>query len=197
MLQICGGDRSKPNFTWNDVVNMTQEHLRGLRSKYIFENSHIFVYGESQMSTYTVEIIEQIVCQPEFGSVQSVNEFSQGRMRPGVTTAATDKEHYAKSLGTLFDSGWIHYINDENFVSQNTTDFKTELMKQLRVYRREEFMVKSATSGEITSKVVYSGKGSGAKDDLAMDLQIAVGQSLKMRASAAYERLARARGWRC
>jgi hypothetical protein len=195
-LQICGIDRSKPNYTWNDVVNLMQAHMERLRSRYVFRDSHIFLYGESQMSTYTVEIIKDIVCQPRFGSTQCVDEFRQGRMRPGVTTNDEDKERYAKSLATLFSNGWISYATDENFISEDAQDNKEEMLKQLRIYRREEFLVKNAQSGEYKKKVVYSGKGSGMKDDLAMDLQIAVGQSLKMRASPAYQQLALQRGWR-
>jgi hypothetical protein len=64
------------------------------------------------------------------------------------------------------------------FLSDDAEGNKAELFKQLGGFRREVIEPASGHDGQAPSalfaKVVFTGKGGGKKDDLAMALQIAL-----------------------
>lgn len=105
-----------------------------------------------------------------FSPVHALSRDNSKLRRVGVYTGPTEKELYVTELQHRLQTGTLRRA--EQLVGGNPENDWSELLTQLGSFRRtirpphEPAFSKYAVS--------FSGKGTGAKDDLAMALQIAL-----------------------
>jgi hypothetical protein len=177
---------------------MTENHLSAIRSRTQYRHAHIFVFIESNYSVIEAGRVSDIMSQHRFAPLSVEKQCTaKNQSRIGVLTGANEKKVYAEDLQMVLSREQLQYPVETEFISQQPEPAKEELLKQLRMYRRETKASNHEDEAFALIKETYSGKGGGRKDDLCMALQIALYHGQIKRISNEYEGMALMYGWRC
>lgn len=173
------------------VINaMLVDHVVGLRSKPQYANAHLIVIVESNMSFITAAQIEQLLTIPSLAPMEFLSYDKKGRT--GVWTDDKYKEVYAKTLQDTLGDNLLSFANP--FVSKNGKQMKDELIKQMKVFRKDVKAPADVVHGK--SKISYSGKGPGRPDDYCMVLMMALYHLRDKRRDATFMEIAERNNWR-
>jgi hypothetical protein len=193
---ILVGSETSSSHRYNDIMNLMDNHLIGLRKIPQYRDSLFVVYIEANMSFIEVDRIrEHLVSRSqEFGEVFVVSEDPKNKGRYGVWTGETEKELYAKGIRQLMSEGRIHYA--ENFVSASRPEkeSKQQLEDQMRNLRKEAEPCLKPGMDKV--KITYTGKAPGVRDDACMSLQIVLHHAQQQRHKPLFLQLCMRRGLR-
>lgn len=167
MTQIVGLDACDSGC--DSVITSTlTAHVAKLRSLACFRSAVFYIYIESNMSWVGADRLACILQDDIYQPVHIECSDRSGKHKSGVWTDGPNKEQM------------VHLLNQS--LAENSLVFaraitgsaperdRIELIKQLEMYRKDVKEPLDLVRG--TTRISYSGKSPGVKDDLAMTLQI-------------------------
>jgi hypothetical protein len=177
----------------NAIVQMLKNHVISIRRIPEYKDAIIFLYVESNMSFISADqVCEMFISDVDtFGPVLPVSDRPDSDGRWGVWSGEFEKESYAIGLSYTMSDGNIHYA--EHMACTKLLETKAILEGQLKNLRRETKQAADPVFQKL--KYVYTGKGTNARDDLCMALQIALHNMRKQRRSPKFLRWANERGF--
>ena len=168
-LVVVGVDTA-PTDKHDQIEQMLKQHVRSLRGKPMFKESHIIFIPENNLGQEAEHARHMLRKEKRLYTIHE-------KKKAGVCTTHARKEIYALTLLTYFNSGTIRFLQDaacaNPMMDANTrlVQTKKEFEKQLVQFRK---IILPGTQPFKDAKFVFTGKAKrGMNDDLVMTLMIA------------------------
>ncbi len=188
---IVGIDCSN-SFHHNEIIEMLSDHVLGLRALPLYEDALFVFYIEANLSFIAVDQLKNFFSQPQFGNVYIVSRDPKNLGRPGVWTSAVEKELYSRDLEKVLSDGKLSFA--DQLVSDNAENNKVKLIAQLNYFSRQ--VIQPSDPSKLDNKVIFSGKGTGRRDDLCLALMIGLTNAQLTLLDKNFLQLCTRNGWR-
>ena len=152
-------------------------HIFQIRERPEFSECRINIIPEANMSFIATDRIKTLVEELPDDNIAVVplirpDNSLDPKGRTGVVTSEHRKVLYVNEIRTLLSMARLKFVDVDIMVGRTTRQDKQTLGEQLKAYKEE--IVPGDEYGIRPPKKRYSGKGSGAKDDICLALQLAV-----------------------
>jgi len=168
---VVVGVDTAPTDKHDQIEQMLKQHVRSLRGKPIFRESHIIFIPENNLGQEAEHARHMLRKEKRLYTIHE-------KKKAGVCTTHARKEIYALTLLSYFNSGTIRFLQDaacaNPMMDANTrlVQTKKEFEKQLVQFRK---IILPGTQPFKDAKFIFTGKAKrGMNDDLVMTLMIAI-----------------------
>tara|TARA_B110001452_G_C15241783_1_gene430104 strand:- start:15964 stop:17517 length:1554 start_codon:yes stop_codon:yes gene_type:complete len=168
---VVVGVDTAPTDKHDQIEQMLKQHVRSLRGKPMFKESHIIFIPENNLGQEAEHARHMLRNEKRLYTIHE-------KRKAGVCTTHARKEIYALTLLTYFNSGTIRFLEDavcaNPMMDANTrlVQTKKEFEKQLVQFRK---IILPGTQPFKDAKFIFTGKAKrGMNDDLVMTLMIAI-----------------------
>lgn len=164
-----------------------------------FPGAVIVVVTEANMSYTGADRIGAFFSQPYMRPSFVLSRDESGRGRPGVWTTDVEKELYCRDMERILATNSLRRAKTLVTIAPDGKDARApekqwlKLVQQLGMFRRT---VKAPQDDVFQrSRLAFSGKGGGNKDDMVMALMMAAYWTTDVRRDPRFREEARAQGW--